>query len=72
VLAITCNDELTRASIFGEATIDGTGSHAYRIDVQDLGEPGKDVDTYRIQLDTGYDSGEKVLEGGNVQIHKVQ
>ena len=42
----------------------------YRIDVQDLGEPGKGSDTYRIQLDTGYDSGEQVLEGGNVQIHK--
>ena len=28
VLAITCNDELTRATIFGEATIDGAGSHA--------------------------------------------
>jgi hypothetical protein len=25
--------------------------------------------TYRITLDTGYDSGEHTLEGGNVQIH---
>jgi hypothetical protein len=39
-----------------------------RIDVQDRGEPGKGTDTYRILLDTGYDSGEHALEGGNVQI----
>ena len=69
ITAITCNDERTQASIFGVATIDGTGSHTFRIDVQDLAEPGKGVDTYRIQLDTGYDSGEHTLKGGNVQIH---
>ena len=44
-------------------------SHQFRIDVKDLAEPGQGVDTYRILLDTGYDSGEHVLEGGNVQIH---
>jgi hypothetical protein len=27
------------------------------------------MDTYRIQLSNGYDSGEQVLDGGNVQIH---
>jgi hypothetical protein len=70
ITAITCNPERTRASIFGRATIDGTGSHVFRIDVQDLAEPGKGVDTYRIQLDTGYDSGEHTLRGGNVQIHQ--
>jgi hypothetical protein len=69
ILALTCNQARTQATIFGEATIDGSGTHAFRIDVQDLAEPGKRVDTYRILLDTGYDSGVHTLEGGNVQIH---
>ena len=56
------------ASIFGTATIDGAGSFVYRIDVKDLGEPGTS-DTYRIRLSNGYDSGEQVISGGNVQIH---
>jgi len=41
----------------------------YRIDVRDLAEPGKGKDTYRMRVDM-YDSGEKKLEGGNIQIHR--
>jgi hypothetical protein len=36
------------ASIFGTATIDGSGSFQYRIDVDDNGEPGRGRDTYHI------------------------
>jgi hypothetical protein len=68
VLAVTCSRDGTQASIFGKATIDGAGSFDYRIDVKDLAEPGT-TDTYRIRLSNGYDSGEKVLDGGNIQIH---
>jgi hypothetical protein len=68
VVALTCNQGRTQATIIGEATVDGSGTHTFRIDVQDLGEPGKGQDTYRILLDTGYDSGVRPLEGGNVQI----
>ncbi|MEP6640011.1 MAG: post-COAP-1 domain-containing protein [Chloroflexota bacterium] len=68
VLAVTCSPDGTMASIFGTATVDGAGAVDFRIDVQDLGEPGTS-DTYRIRLSTGYDSGEQVLAGGNVQIH---
>ncbi len=68
VLAVTCSRDGTMASIFGTATIDGAGSFDYRIDVKDLGEPGTS-DTYRIRLSNGYDSGEQVISGGNVQIH---
>ena len=68
VQAVTCSTDGTQASIFGKATIDGSGSFDYRIDVEDLGEPGTN-DTYRIRLSNGYDSGEQVLEGGNVQVH---
>ena len=68
VLAVTCSADGTQASIFGQATIDGSGTFNYRIDVEDLGEPGTN-DTYRIRLSSGYDSGKQVLEGGNVQVH---
>jgi hypothetical protein len=68
ITALTCNQARTQASIFGEATIDGTGTHQFQIDLEDLGEPGKGADTYRIQLDTGYDSGVQTLQGGTVQI----
>jgi hypothetical protein len=68
VQAIVCESGDTQATIFGLATINGAGSFAYRIRVQDLGEPGAGHDTYWLILGNGYDSGERVLLGGNVQI----
>ena len=70
VLAITC-DGANEATIYGRATVNGSGSHFYRIKVRDRGEPGI-LDTYWILLSSGYDSGDQVLRGGNVQIHKGQ
>jgi hypothetical protein len=67
VLSVVCRSDGT-ASIFGTATVNGSGTFDYRIDLKDMGEPG-DLDTYRIRLSSGYDSGEQILEGGNVQIH---
>lgn len=69
VRAVTCSPDGKAASIFGTATVNGGGRLDYRIDLKDLGEPGRN-DTYRIRLSNGYDSGEQVLVGGNVQIHK--
>jgi hypothetical protein len=69
VTVIVCGPDPTQATIFGQATIDGTGSHNYRIDVSDIAEPGTGVDKYRMRVNT-YDSGEQTLEGGNVQIRK--
>ncbi|HYR12605.1 MAG TPA: post-COAP-1 domain-containing protein, partial [Mycobacterium sp.] len=66
VLAIVCSGNT--ASVFGTATINGSGSFNYRIDRTDNGEPG-DSDKYRIRLSTGYDSGEQTLIGGNIQLH---
>jgi hypothetical protein len=68
VLSVVCSADGTEASIFGTATVDGGGSFDFRIDVTDAGEPGSS-DTYRIRLSNGYDSGEQLLEGGNIQIH---
>ena len=73
VLVVTCSPNQTQATIFGEATVNGAGSFTYRIDVKDLGEPGRGVDTYRFRLEppSTYDSGEQILRGGNVQIHQA-
>ncbi len=56
-----------QVTIRGTGTADGV-SVTYRIDVRDNGEPGS-ADTYRIQLSNGYDSGERTLNAGNVQVH---
>ena len=69
ITATTCSDDRTMASIFGKATIDGAGSHVFRIDVRDGGSGGSN-DNYGITLDNGYMSGQQPLRGGNVTIHK--
>ena len=69
VQAIVC-DGSTAATIYGQATIDGAGSVAYRIKVKDLGKPGKAGDTYGILLAGLYISGEQPLQAGNVQIRR--
>jgi hypothetical protein len=72
VLAIVCGTETPSpksGTIFGNATIDGAGSHIFRIDVIDNNEPGVGYDHYRMRVDA-YDSGDQVLRGGNIQVHK--
>jgi hypothetical protein len=64
VTATTCDAARTMASIFGTATIDGAGTHAFRIDVTDNAPS-----TYGIMLDTGYASGQHPLGGGQITIH---
>jgi hypothetical protein len=72
VMVIVCGRDGKSGTIFGQnATIDGTGSHVYRLDVVDNGEPGnKPTDTYEIRIDNGYDSGSQPLQGGNIQVQK--
>jgi hypothetical protein len=57
----------THATIFGDATVNGITT-TYRIDVDDLGEPGAGRDTFAIQIASGYTAG-GVLTNGNVQVH---
>lgn len=57
----------THATFFGEANVDGVTT-SYRIDVDDLGEPGT-ADTFKIQTDSGY-AAAGTLAGGNIQIHQ--
>jgi len=70
VLAVVCHTVPggMQAEIYGTATIDGAGTYAFRIQVQDMGERGTS-DTYWILLSNGYNSGMHTLDGGNVQIH---
>ena len=51
----------------GHATIDGIATQ-YRIDVDDLAEPGAGRDTFMVQTDSGYLAA-NVLEHGNIQVH---
>jgi hypothetical protein len=68
VQAVTCNDDRTRASIFGHTAVDGAGSYEYEIDLEDHGEPGT-ADKYRIFIPAiAYESGLQTLQGGNIQI----
>jgi hypothetical protein len=57
----------THATFFGNATVNGVPT-TYRIDVDDLGEPGAGRDTFRVQTAGGYSAG-GVLTHGNIQIH---
>ena len=58
----------THATFFGSATINAVVTN-YRIDVDDLGEPGAGRDTFKIQTDTGFVAG-GVLTSGSIQIHQ--
>jgi len=71
ILAITCTSDFKTAMVYGTGTIDGSGSYAFRIRMTDNQEPGTGFDVYGIIISNGYDSGDKVLEGGNIQIHKM-
>jgi hypothetical protein len=58
----------TSRRITGNALInDMPGS--YVVDVDDRGEPGRGVDTFKIQLSTGYTAA-GTLTGGNIQLHQ--
>ncbi len=56
------------ATFFGQADQDGVTTN-YRIDVDDLADPGAGMDMFKIQTDHGYFAG-GFLTAGNIQIHK--
>jgi hypothetical protein len=69
VLAITCSSNFEEADIYGTATINGSGSYVFRIEISDP-DSASGNDTYWIILSNGYDSGSHVLGGGNIEVHK--
>jgi YVTN family beta-propeller protein len=65
--ATTLVQTATHATFFGNATVNGVAT-SYRIDVDDLAEPGDGRDTFKIQTASGYTVG-GVLIRGNIQVH---
>lgn len=57
----------THATILGTAEVNGVVEN-FRVDVEDLGEPGADGDSFKIVTDTYGTAG--ILTGGNIQVHK--
>jgi virginiamycin B lyase len=57
----------THATFFGDATVNGVAT-TYRIDVDDIADPGAGKDTFKIQTDSGYVAG-GILTAGNIQVH---
>jgi len=57
----------THATFTGTAEVNGV-EEKFRIDVDDLGEPGGGLDSFRIVTDSYGGGG--TLSGGNIQIHK--
>ena len=70
ITAVTCSSNLELADIYGHATINGSGSFVFRIEVSDPDSTNGN-DTYWIILDNGYDSGSHPLGGGTIEIHKT-
>jgi hypothetical protein len=68
ILAITCSSNLELADIYGDATINGSGSFVFRIEVTDPDTSGGN-DMYWIVLSNGYDSGSHPIGGGHIEIH---
>jgi hypothetical protein len=68
VLAIVCKNNFEFADIYGQATVNGSGSYNFRIEVTDPDTAGGS-DTYWMLLSNGYNSGSQPLGGGNVEIH---
>jgi len=57
----------SHSTFFGHATVNAVAT-TYRIDVDDLAEPGAGKDTFSIQTGSGYTAG-GVLTAGNIQVH---
>jgi hypothetical protein len=70
---VTCQDATllmqagTHVTFLGQARVNGVQT-GYRIDVDDMGEPGRDRDVFSIQTDNGF-LATGVLRAGNIQIH---
>ena len=67
--AVICDENAKTAEIYGTATVNGAGSHEYRIRVKDGGQGSDPGDTYGIIVPgILYDSGDQPLGGGNISI----
>src|SRR5439155_22545488 len=67
LLTLSCAPDAGAASIFVRARAGSAGQVNFRIDVADHGRPGRGRGSYRILLQSGYDSHERLLRSGDVQ-----
>ena len=70
ITTVVCSPDEKEAEIFGQGSVEGVGPFAFHISVRDEAEPGAGADRYGIVIGNGYASGDRTLEGGNVQIHR--
>lgn len=68
VTAYTIVNPTTRR-ITGNCKVNNQTGYTYIVTVADNGEPGVN-DSFRLQLSDGYDTANKKLGGGNIQLHK--
>jgi hypothetical protein len=66
VNALMCAEDGSAASMFGQARVNGDRVE-YRIDLRTAGAAARNG-SYRIRLDSGYDSGLRALRGGRIRI----
>jgi len=62
-----------RATVTGTASVNGIGGYDFELEVVDLGEPGRDSDTFRLVVTHPADSAYRyetqgTLAGGNIQV----
>jgi len=67
VTAYTVIDAVTR-QIEGTARVNGAGTFTYKVVVVDNGEPGRNRDSFSLELSNGF-SNSGILQGGNIQLH---
>ncbi|HEV3217312.1 MAG TPA: Ig-like domain-containing protein, partial [Vicinamibacterales bacterium] len=58
----------TRVSVYGQATVNGAGSFAYRVTFDDQSGPGGHKDKYSILVSNGYASGEEIIQSGDIEV----
>ena len=58
----------THGHILGKATINGTGSYDFVVNVDDLAEPGAFKDKFGIKVSNGYKAGGTVGAKSNISI----
>jgi len=67
--------------ITGTAQVNGTSGFTYRVEVNDIMEPGRDADEFTIELfnpptvpdvyHAGFEYQDGPIQGGNIQLHKA-
>ena len=66
--------------ITGTARMNGVDGFTYRVEVNDIAEPGRGADQFTIELfnpaatdvyHAGFEYGDREIQGGNIQLHKA-